>query len=278
MVGTRCCASWPTSRSALPGSWGGQGSADGAYSNTFFFFFLWCYSFSLGLADPTRSSRNLCGPEHPHAVVAVSEYGGSVIKREELSGRRGVFPAEPIPPAPGQGRARPGPGPTGESPDTLAIQAPHLAGFADQKGAVLPAGPGPGGRGAAGGGGPWTCGKRWIRMKHSAAGRRANGPASSRPASMAAMSEALPGAGEASWGMSPQTRGPPAGASGVIRPRGRRRGLLLAESTKGRALLEAMAQGARQQSRTEIPAELRQQEENLLNRLAALRTPSGRRP
>jgi tetratricopeptide (TPR) repeat protein len=43
-----------------------------------------------------------------------------------------------------------------------------------------------------------------------------------------------------------------------------------AESTKGRALLEAMAQGARQQSRTEIPAELRQQEDSLLNRLAAL--------
>jgi tetratricopeptide (TPR) repeat protein len=43
-----------------------------------------------------------------------------------------------------------------------------------------------------------------------------------------------------------------------------------AESTKGRALLEAMAQGARQQSRTEIPAELRSQEESLLNRLAAL--------
>ena len=45
-----------------------------------------------------------------------------------------------------------------------------------------------------------------------------------------------------------------------------------AESTKGRALLEAMAQGARQQTRAEIPAELRQQEESLLNRLAALQT------
>ena len=43
-----------------------------------------------------------------------------------------------------------------------------------------------------------------------------------------------------------------------------------AESTKGRALLEAMAQGARQQTRTEIPAELRQREDSLLNRLAAL--------
>jgi tetratricopeptide (TPR) repeat protein len=43
-----------------------------------------------------------------------------------------------------------------------------------------------------------------------------------------------------------------------------------AESTKGRTLLEAMAQGARQQTRAEIPAELRQQEENLLNRLSAL--------
>ena len=43
-----------------------------------------------------------------------------------------------------------------------------------------------------------------------------------------------------------------------------------AESTKGRALLEAMAQGARQQTRTEIPAELRQREESLLNQLAAL--------
>jgi tetratricopeptide (TPR) repeat protein len=43
-----------------------------------------------------------------------------------------------------------------------------------------------------------------------------------------------------------------------------------AESTKGRALLEAMAQGARQQTRAEIPPELRQQEESLLNRLAAL--------
>ena len=45
-----------------------------------------------------------------------------------------------------------------------------------------------------------------------------------------------------------------------------------AESTKARALLEAMAQGARQQSRTEIPPELRQQEEGLLHRLAALQT------
>ena len=43
-----------------------------------------------------------------------------------------------------------------------------------------------------------------------------------------------------------------------------------AESTKGRALLEAMAQGARQQTRAEIPADLQQQEESLLNRLAAL--------
>jgi tetratricopeptide (TPR) repeat protein len=43
-----------------------------------------------------------------------------------------------------------------------------------------------------------------------------------------------------------------------------------AESTKGRALLEAMVQGARQQTRAEIPPELRQQEESLLNRLAAL--------
>ncbi|MBU4231434.1 MAG: tetratricopeptide repeat protein [Proteobacteria bacterium] len=43
-----------------------------------------------------------------------------------------------------------------------------------------------------------------------------------------------------------------------------------AESTKGRALLEAMAQGARQQTRAEIPAELRQREESLLNRLVAL--------
>jgi len=43
-----------------------------------------------------------------------------------------------------------------------------------------------------------------------------------------------------------------------------------AESTKARALLEVMAQGARQQSRAEIPAELRRQEESLLNRLAAL--------
>jgi CHAT domain-containing protein len=43
-----------------------------------------------------------------------------------------------------------------------------------------------------------------------------------------------------------------------------------AESTKGRSLLEAMAQGARQQTRAEIPAELQQQEDNLLNRLAAL--------
>ena len=43
-----------------------------------------------------------------------------------------------------------------------------------------------------------------------------------------------------------------------------------AESTKARTLLESMAQGARQQTRAEIPAELRQQEESLLNRLAAL--------
>jgi tetratricopeptide (TPR) repeat protein len=43
-----------------------------------------------------------------------------------------------------------------------------------------------------------------------------------------------------------------------------------AESTKGRALLETMAQGARQQTRAEIPAELRQREDSLLNRLTAL--------
>ena len=43
-----------------------------------------------------------------------------------------------------------------------------------------------------------------------------------------------------------------------------------AEGTKARALLETMAQAARQQSRAEIPAELRQREEGLLNRLAAL--------
>ena len=43
-----------------------------------------------------------------------------------------------------------------------------------------------------------------------------------------------------------------------------------AEATKGRALLETMAQAARQQTRVEIPAELRQKEESLLNQLAAL--------
>ena len=43
-----------------------------------------------------------------------------------------------------------------------------------------------------------------------------------------------------------------------------------AEGTKARALLEAMALGARQQTRAEIPAELRRREADLLNRLAAL--------
>ena len=43
-----------------------------------------------------------------------------------------------------------------------------------------------------------------------------------------------------------------------------------AESTKSRVLLETLAAAARQESRIEIPAEMRQQEESLLNRLAAL--------
>lgn len=43
-----------------------------------------------------------------------------------------------------------------------------------------------------------------------------------------------------------------------------------AEATKARVLLEAMAQSARQQTRVEIPAELRQKEAGLLNQMAAL--------
>jgi tetratricopeptide (TPR) repeat protein len=43
-----------------------------------------------------------------------------------------------------------------------------------------------------------------------------------------------------------------------------------AESTKSRVLLETLAAAARQETRVEIPAELRQREEGLLNRLAAL--------
>lgn len=42
------------------------------------------------------------------------------------------------------------------------------------------------------------------------------------------------------------------------------------EATKGRVLLETMAAAARQETRIEIPADLRQQEESLLNQLAAL--------
>jgi CHAT domain-containing protein/tetratricopeptide (TPR) repeat protein len=43
-----------------------------------------------------------------------------------------------------------------------------------------------------------------------------------------------------------------------------------AESTKSRMLLETLAAAVRQETRIEIPAELRQQEESFLNRLAAL--------
>ena len=43
-----------------------------------------------------------------------------------------------------------------------------------------------------------------------------------------------------------------------------------AEDTKGRVLLEAMAAAGRKETRTEIPPELHQQEESLLNQLAAL--------
>ncbi|MFA4902508.1 MAG: tetratricopeptide repeat protein [Desulfobaccales bacterium] len=43
-----------------------------------------------------------------------------------------------------------------------------------------------------------------------------------------------------------------------------------AESTKSRMLLETLAAAARRETRIEIPPELRQQEESLLNRLAAL--------
>ena len=43
-----------------------------------------------------------------------------------------------------------------------------------------------------------------------------------------------------------------------------------AEATKGRVLLEAMAQSARQQTRVEIPAALQQQEAGLLHQMAAL--------
>jgi CHAT domain-containing protein/Tfp pilus assembly protein PilF len=43
-----------------------------------------------------------------------------------------------------------------------------------------------------------------------------------------------------------------------------------AEATKARVLLEAMAQSARQQTRLEIPEELRQKEASLLNQMAAL--------
>ncbi|MHB9072084.1 MAG: CHAT domain-containing protein [Desulfobaccales bacterium] len=43
-----------------------------------------------------------------------------------------------------------------------------------------------------------------------------------------------------------------------------------AESTKSRVLLETLAAAVRQETRIEIPAELRQQEESFLNRLAAL--------
>ncbi len=45
-----------------------------------------------------------------------------------------------------------------------------------------------------------------------------------------------------------------------------------AESTKSRVLLETLAAAVRQETRIEIPAELRQQEESFLNRLAALET------
>jgi CHAT domain-containing protein/Tfp pilus assembly protein PilF len=43
-----------------------------------------------------------------------------------------------------------------------------------------------------------------------------------------------------------------------------------AEATKGRVLLETMAAAARKETRVEIPAEMRQKEEKLLNQLAAL--------
>ena len=49
----------------------------------------------------------------------------------------------------------------------------------------------------------------------------------------------------------PKEYGPDAGAAAFY----------FAEATKGRVLLEAMAQSARQQTRVEIPEELRQKEE-----------------
>ena len=152
----------------------------------------------------------------------------------------------------------------------LAGPAPHLAGFARQTGAVLyPAGPGPGGGGAAGRGGPGP----------AAGGGRGGGPAppgAGRTGRLLPgrhlwrLCPALPGAGERPGGDVLKTGGPAAGPEGV-RPRTRgRRPFTLPKATKGRVLLEAMAAGARQETRTEIPAELRQQEESLLNRLAAL--------
>jgi tetratricopeptide (TPR) repeat protein len=71
-------------------------------------------------------------------------------------------------------------------------------------------------------------------------------------AEMALKPEVLPG--------DLQEYGPEAGAAAFY----------FAESTKGRVLLETMAAAARQESRVEIPAELRAREESLLNQNAAL--------
>ena len=207
------------------------------------------------------------GPEHPHAVIAISNLG-LVTCTERRSDRRGVIFRR----SRSTGglveldlaRGQPGKAlkllqektPTWRDVPTKQVQ------YYTQRGLALA--------------GEGRLGEAALDLRQAVAGvedlrRRAPGRTGRvlPGRHLRRLCAALPGAGERAGEMSlkqealpPALReyGPGAGAAAFY----------FAESTKDGLSLEAMAQGTGQQSRTEIPAELRQQEESLLNRLAAL--------
>ena len=190
------------------------------------------------------------GPKHPHAITTLTNLGALYMARKDYQTAAAYFQ---------RARSTGGlvevwlaRGQPGKALKLLRRPAPDPAGFAGQTGAVRYAtGSGPGGGGAAGGGGLGP-----------APGRGGGGglapPGPGRTDRLLPgrhlwrLCAALPGTGDRPGGDVPQIGGPTAGAPGVRTGAGAA-AFYFAESTKARALLEAMAQGARQQTRAETP-------------------------
>ena len=179
------------------------------------------------------------GPEHPHAVVTISNLGSRYLARKHDPAAEAHLPPEPIHRRPGGldlARGQPG-----KALKLLQEKTPTWRDVPPNRCSTIPSGAWPW-RGKGGWGRrPWTCGKQWRGGGPAPPG--AGGTGRVLPGRyLRRLCAALPGAGERARGDVPETGGPAAGAPGV-RTRGRSRGLLLCRKHQGRALLEAMAQG-----------------------------------